>query len=191
MKQESYPITGFVQRLIEGMPIKMGINYSDVMGESMLETIENNLLPFKEYCKDLGKKDGLELFSRNVTRDPVVFLAKGEQVAGAMTVTPGKLPTVHAVWIRPEFRGKGLGPVLYLGGIHTFGKLYSSANIGIMAVKTWHKVSSYCNVRLMKYWVDRKDEYVDFTWGSDGIPVVDGKPINKMRTFFVFEGTLE
>lgn len=182
---------GFARRLdseVKAMPIKMGINYSDVMGESMVETIEDNLWPFKDNCKDLGKKDGLELFFRTGVRDPVVFLAEGQKVAGALDVKPGKLPTVHAIWIRPEFRGRGLGPVLYLGGIHAFGKLYSSPNIGIMAVKTWHKVSQYCTVQLIKV-VPGSSINVMFHWGADGIPVVDNKPINKIRSTFLFVGT--
>lgn len=182
-----------VRRLVESMTIKNGENYSDRNFQNFDRFLLRKAL--RDYNPvSLGKKDGLQLFyvkARGTGTHKFILVdgsrPAGDQIIGFLDVNRGHVVIVS--YISPSYRGRGLGTVLYLSGIHTLGSLLSSWSIGIMAVRTWGSVSKYHAVELLKITAPRSKIPVSYKWGSSGIPVVDGRPINKIRADFQFRAT--
>lgn len=177
-------------RNLEAMSITKGENVDKKSGALFLRRMQRDLQAAKR-PKSLGTKDGRTLWSfLTPYHDPAFMLVEGHSldgkpIGGLLTTNLGKIDTV---FVDPAFRGKGLGTVLYLGAIHELGSIRSSTYIGTMAVATWKAISKYYHVRLERLG-SGKPVPVPFEWGSDGIPVVDGKPITKLKDSFIFRVT--
>jgi hypothetical protein len=91
---------------------------------------------------------------------------------------------VHSVYVEPTYRGQRLGIVLYAGAIHCFKHIASDALIAVGAVRTWHSLAKL-GYRV-KMWSSSFDCPKQFTWGDDGIPVIDGKSIERTSEEFIF-----
>lgn len=98
----------------------------------------------------------------------------------------GVSPFVNGVWADPSLRGAGIGLALYQLALASVGGLQSdSDNIGIMAVKTWQKLN---NKYIVDLYVRQGRSYAktDYTWGTNSIPIVNGTPVDKVKTKFIF-----
>lgn len=92
------------------------------------------------------------------------------------------LPTVDAVYVDKAFQQRGIGRALYAGAVEAFHKLRSSPSLSMTAVLTWRSLSKFCHVMLYS----KEGKPVEFTWGSDGVPAVEGKPITSLDDDFYF-----
>jgi hypothetical protein len=167
-------------RLVESMPIRMRENYTQLEFDRDVEFLEKRLKT--KPAVPLGTKEGLSLYYLKLTYSRDFFLKDRDRIIGILSTT-AKGNMVISVFIEEEYRGRHLGLVLYLAAIHVLGELQSSSIIGIMAVRTWRSVSKYYSVELL----DHLQVPVDFSWGTDTIPIVKGKPINKLRGNFYFK----
>jgi len=178
--QPNIPVSGVLSRLIESMYIEMGPNTSRQNFLNEIRGLEKILK--KKKPVSYGTKDRISLFYLKHNKDScsVFFRNESDIISGLLEVSGYE---VDSIYIENNYRGKNLGTVLYLTAIRILGKLKSSFNIGIMAVRTWKSVSKYYEVQLK----DENDEAVKYEWGSNGIPVVNGKPITAIKTDFYFE----
>lgn len=170
--------------LVESMPIKQGVNFSKMQFVQDLKALKED---FKHSnVSFLGKKGDLTLYWLKNKRLPA-FYFKNEQdeVVGFLDVI-GSSNTVRAVYIDAKYRGQGLGTVLYLAAIKYLKVLRSSTNIGIMAVRSWKSVSKYFKVNLLEIDDRGNSNQVEYEWGPDNIPIVNGKPITKQPDNFIF-----
>jgi GNAT superfamily N-acetyltransferase len=187
--QPSITVQGSIYRLkateeLEAMPIKKGVNFSKSLFRQDLKFIQNELTRYN--VSFLGKKNDLSLYWLKNRKAPLFYFKNLEgNIIGYLDVDASANNTVRGVYLDDSYRGQGLGTVLYLAAIKYLKKLRSSNNIGIMAVRSWKSVSKYFKVHL------HLDEYpypeVDYQWGSDGVPIVEGKRIDKVRDYFYFE----
>jgi GNAT superfamily N-acetyltransferase len=150
-----------------------------------------NMLESKS--KSFGIKDGLEMrvgkldsggsfvYLQNLKAED---LKDQSSIIGGLELTSYK--TVASVYLDPSYRRKGLGTVLYLGAIRAFTEVRSGSSISIYAVRTWRSVSKYHKVDLLE---SRTGKSVPYIWGPDGIPSVDGKPIDELSQNFQFRAT--
>lgn len=91
---------------------------------------------------------------------------------------------VNESFIKESHRSKGYGVLMYAQAIKRFKGLCSSANMGSMAVRTWKSLAKKFNIHL---WCTTFDKEFKFDWGTNNIPVVQGKPIDTLhREEFVF-----
>src|ERR1700684_779391 len=143
---------GVAQRLVEALAIKMKENYSLAEFEEDLKFLKRAIskgLPLTS----LGTKNGLHLSVVNTgsyKRNPNFIFTQGKDIIGVLSLerTRGEGTEiadyeVQTVYLKENFRGKDLGPVLYLAAIHVYKSICSSENIGIAAAKTWKKISQY------------------------------------------------
>lgn len=170
---------------VEASPIAMKENISRKSGlESLQVFMRDYQMSRGEQFTELGVKDGLRLSAFKLYGGWIILLHKEGNAVGFLQTN--RLGQVDGVFLDKKYRGKNLGIVLYLAAVRVCKRIRSSVNIGIMAVKTWQKLSHYYNVTLHE---DRSDKKVKFEWGKDGIPVVDGVPINDVPTMYYFEAT--
>lgn len=167
------------------MRIVRGSNLSDIDVRWFLSKINRSLRTKtpKEY---LGEKDGITLLHIPVSIRPevvesFVFLVENRVIGFLYMFVENDGAQVGAIWIEESYRGKGLGVVLYLAAIRAYGTISSNEDIGIMAVKTWRKLSKYHPVGLYHYKIPKK-----YRWNTYGIPEVNGIPITDLPDEYTF-----
>lgn len=88
------------------------------------------------------------------------------------------------VYIKPPYRKRKLGTVLYLGALHVFQHLASDPIIGIDAVRTWKAIEKYGYK--VKMWDSDNHQAIDFTWSSDGQPLIHGHTMGEYDATLLF-----
>lgn len=160
---------------------------SDSAGSAVCQRrTEFLLLPSNKRHTSLGIKDGIELLA---VGQSFVLRDLNSQVVGYLDTSreclvPKVIEAVSATFILPKYRGRKLGTVLYLGALHVFKRLASDSTIAPSAVMTWRSLEKFGYT--VKLWCVTHDRRVDFEWGANGLPVVWGKPMDKLREEFVF-----
>lgn len=169
-------------RLAANLVIKMKENYSEKEFNEDVKLVETALESKKP--KAFGTKAGLTLFllkdvqSWHGPKQFLYFATRKGEIVGLMKLTRNYSPvkesniSVHTIFVRADYRGKSLGMVLYLAAIRIFKSITSfyGGQIGIMAVKTWHKLDRYYRVQL--YSTAAKG-FVKFSWSPEDIPMVE------------------
>lgn len=141
---------------------------------------------------DLGTANGLQLlWTYWIT--PVFILrdATTLEVVGYMelssTDTDWGLRIKYyqsGVYIKPAYRKRKLGTVLYLGVLHVFQHLVSDPIIGIDAVRTWKAIEKYgYKVRI---WNADAHQELDFVWAPDGQPLLHGRTMDEYEDTLLF-----
>jgi GNAT superfamily N-acetyltransferase len=143
------------------------------------------------HWESLGIKDGLELgvFDKTSEYTMVALLDTEKTCVGYLELQDAPYDglnikyRIRSLFLLPEYRGKKLGTVLYLGGLHAFKHLVSDTSMSIHAVRTWKSLEKFgYKVRLFNTTLQQK---VNFSWGSDGIPEVNNTSIEKIKDEFV------
>jgi GNAT superfamily N-acetyltransferase len=137
-------------------------------------------------------EEPVRIYEITRTESDYIALFDGDQCIGWLQASTSARPTkcyvVEGVFVRPEYREQKLGLLLYQTAVSRFLALRSSSDIGIMAVRAWRSLSKTHNVTLY-HWVSGKPspmEEVEFEWGTDSIPVVEGAPITSTKDDFFF-----
>jgi|SRR5476651_209937 len=152
--------------LFSSMNIVSGTNYSKSSFEWSITTIEQAVNRKKP--KHLGSKDGLDLFYiKDQYKEHFIYLKDGREYIGMIRLSNDCSPEelgyrVGAVYLCNQYRGRGLGTVLYLGAINRLKRIHSSTNIGEQAVRTWRSVAKYHKLEIY----DHYDEKVEYTWAK-------------------------
>lgn len=198
-----------VYRLL-GMRIAMKDNVELKMGMRMIEQV-------REYFRDpnaLDRKVSIQIanpdysaimYHRRGDKPYLWFIAvkakNGRIVGDAMLwkydkVFPTRTLSMRHIFLDPKHRGKSLGVDIYMMAISVYGAVCSSDDLGIAAVKTWKALSKVAKVKLYECEFDafavKIIKEVPYTWGADGIPVVEGRPItddSKGYREFIFRAT--
>lgn len=169
--------------------IKMGTNISRDTWSRMQSEISNALTEDDTKVTELGMKGDIQMMALRGYHWQGIVLRneKTRTIIGGLGISMVLRGMVDSVYLDPRCRGKGMGIAMYLGAVKAFGFLRSGTSLGIMAVKTWAKLAKYHDVELVNYQTNKP---VPFKWGSGGIPVVNGQPMNKgmnMQESFIFQ----
>jgi GNAT superfamily N-acetyltransferase len=90
----------------------------------------------------------------------------------------------QGVYIKPAYRKRGLGTVLYLGVLHVFQHFVSDPIIGIDAVRAWKAIEKYGYK--VKMWDSDNHQDVAFVWAPDGQPLIHGHTMDKYEETLLF-----
>ena len=169
----------------------------DTAGTRRCKDFTKDYVKQKQKFKSLGAKDGFEMF---VFKDPpfqtIVMVTNNEVIAylelakvhdSAKFRWYAKLPSkyfiVSELFIHPDFRGQKLGTVLHLGAAHAVKWLASDIDIAKAAFMAFKSLDKY-GYKLGLY-NGSTGTPVDFKWGADSIPVIDGKSMEDLDNNFV------
>lgn len=161
---------------VSAQSIKMGSNLPASRGQDFLNDAARQLKKGKN-LQDFGTSGDYTMYfvaTGEFFRGTMMVTSAGK-VIGALAVSPYK-NIILSVYLDPRARGKGLGLALYLGAIRGFSTLRSDTDLGIMAVKVWQKLAKYHTVKVLD--ADTR-QAVPYTWSKDGIPIINGQPMNK------------
>lgn len=141
---------------------------------------------------DLGTANGLQLLMTTWI-NPVFILrdVKTLEVVGYMDmakVDPDWGLSIkyyqQGVYIKPAYRGRKLGTVLYLGALHVFQHFASDPIIGIDAVRAWKAIEKYGYK--VKMWDSDNHQDIAFVWAPDGQPLIHGHTMDKYEETLLF-----
>lgn len=137
--------------------------------------------------QDLGSKDGLNMKLISDTLDRVVTIDDGQKVVayGALEDSPySNRKRMYNLYVDASQRGKNLATMLHLGALHAFKHLESDTCMAMGALKAFKAMERYGYK--LKMLDTEADKTVPFHWGSDGIPVVDGRSIEDAENYALY-----
>jgi predicted acetyltransferase len=147
------------------MQIVTGTNYSKSSFDWSVNSIEQ--AAYRKKPKHLGSKDGLDLYYvQDQYKEHFIYLKDGREYIGMIRLSNDRYGPktfgykVGAVYLCNQYRGRGLGTVLYLGAIHQLKRIHSSTNIGEQAVRTWRSINKYYPLTIY----NDNDDVVEYTW---------------------------
>lgn len=170
------------------MNIVKGVNFCKGGFEDLVAIIDR-----AESVNDpefLGSKDGLDLYYiASRSRERFVYLKKGETYVGMISLYGRKRDSlgfgVGAVYLNAQYRGRGLGTVLYLGAIHKLKRIHSSTCIGEQAVRTWRSLGKYYDLKI--YNLENNKTPREYKWEKHRkFPLIDGKRMNQGWDYYQF-----
>lgn len=189
-----------IRRLqLTAQPVRNGANLDRTVYRALLHDLEKKLRVAgthrsKLKIKNLGTRDEVTLYRVIDYSGDYYVLVKGlltakdleSQCVGVLSTEFKDRGHINAVYVDPKYRGQGYGTVLYLGLLHENSSICSGSSFGTDACRVWRSLSKFKNVELLDL---TAEEVVNFEWGPDAIPVVNGRPINKgsnVKRTFVF-----
>lgn len=178
------------ERLLVSQPITDGENIQKTAGDRFCLKLQALYLANPNTAEKLTSTGPLDILMWPGATTKFLLLHDRGLIVGYLKLVkedfniPGVHHYVNESYIKVPYRGKGYGTLMYALAIKSLKGLASSANMGTMAVRTWHALArKKIKVRL---WCTTFDKEFKLVWGTDGIPVVHDKPINKQREEYVF-----
>lgn len=161
---------------------------SDSLGRFQLKRYGHVLQKYPNLVlKELGSKDGLTMNLIADTVDRVITLSTDDK----KVVAYGKLEhspysrrwRMYNLYVDKDWRGKKLANLLHLGAVHVFKHLESDTTMAMGALLAFKSLERYgYKLKLM----NTSGKTVPFTWGPDGIPVVNGHSIEKEDKYALY-----
>lgn len=160
---------------------------SEQAGKKHCTTYTRELQKSPKLFKTLGTKDGIEMMVMKDTPFQTIVMVDNAEVIAYLELVEasgtsyskyyralrGKYYIAAELFITTPYRGKKLATALHLGAMHVFKKLASDINMAVGAFTSFKSLEKFgYNLGLMN---GTEGKAVDFTWGADGIPEIDGK----------------
>lgn len=161
----------------------------------------------KAYTKDfdkqpkqftsLGAKDGIEMFLFKDLPFQTIVMVDDKTVVAYLELVrvrdssnsewyemlSQEYYVIAELFIAPAYRGKKLATVLHLGAMHTMKHLVSDINMAVGALVSFKSLEKYgYKIGIINSSEKKK---VDFEWGSDGVPEIDGKSMESYKDIFI------
>ncbi len=172
---------------------------SEQAGKKHCATYTKELQKSPKLFKTLGTKDGIEMMVMKDTPFQTIVMIDGTEVVAYLELVEahlssyshhyralkGKYYVAAELFITTPYRGKKLATALHLGAMHVFKKLASDINMALGAFTSFKSLEKFGYALGLMNGTEGKP--VEFTWGADGIPVVDGKPMTDIDDdFFLY-----
>ena len=172
---------------------------SDTAGNKHCATYTKELRNSPKLFKSLGIKDGVEMM---IFQDPpfqVLVMVKNDEVIAYLELVDssltsyshfykalkGKYYVAAELFIEKHYRGMKLATALHLGAMHVFKKLASDINMAIGAFTAFKSLEKFGYTLGLINGTEGK--VVDFTWGADGVPMIEGNSMTDLNdNFFLY-----
>lgn len=179
LRRENMAATEVISK-IGGQPL------SDSMGREECSRFIRIIERYPDKIKhELGSKNGLTMRMLKYGTDDIFTLDDGDEVVAYAKLEPGiKSRRLYNLYVRTEWRNKGLASVLHLGALHIFKHLESDSTMAMGALKAFKSLAKFgYKIKLRN---THTGETVPFTWGPNDIPITQGKSIENSENYVLY-----
>jgi hypothetical protein len=179
LRRENMAATEVISK-IGGQPL------SDTLGMHECRRLAYTMRKHPERLKhDLGSKNGLTMRMMTDKGDDVFTLDDGDEVVAYAKLEPGiESRCLYNLYVRAEWRNKGLASVLHLGALHVFKHLESDSTMSMGALKAFKSLAKFgYKIKLRN---TKTGETVPFVWGPNDIPATRGKSIEDSENYILY-----